>query len=146
MNKFYMIVSFASLVAFGCAGAGKWKAAAGPLTPCPASPNCVSSQTADPGHKMAAMPYTGTEQAAMERLAAILAAMPRVQIVERREHYLHAVFVSKVFRFKDDVEFVTDDAAKVIHFRSASRLGYSDFGANRKRMEDISRRFSEAAP
>jgi uncharacterized protein (DUF1499 family) len=67
--------------------------------------------------------------------------MPRARVVKDEGNYMHAEFTSRIFRFVDDVEFVIDDAHKVIHFRSASRLGYSDFGVNRKRMEEIRKRF-----
>jgi uncharacterized protein (DUF1499 family) len=50
-------------------------------------------------------------------------------------------FRSALFRFVDDVEFVLDDSARVIHFRSASRAGYYDFGVNRRRMQEISDRY-----
>jgi uncharacterized protein (DUF1499 family) len=67
-------------------------------------------------------------------------------VVARTESYLHAEFTSLFFRFVDDVEFLVDDAAKVIHVRSASRLGRSDLGVNRKRVERIRARWREATP
>ena len=67
----------------------------------------------------------------------------RVELVEARERYLHAVFTTRMLRFRDDVEFLFDPEARVIHFRSASRVGYRDFGTNRRRMEHISNRFRE---
>ncbi|WP_313122980.1 DUF1499 domain-containing protein, partial [Exiguobacterium sp.] len=76
-------------------------------------------------------------------LLRILQILDRVKIVKEEGTYIHAIFTSKVFRFKDDVEFYFDEAAQVIHFRSASRVGYSDWGVNRKRMEDITRRYEE---
>ena len=59
--------------------------------------------------------------------------------MEEDETYLHVEFTSRIFRFVDDVEFVFEDETKTIHFRSASRTGYSDFGVNRNRMEEIRR-------
>ena len=53
------------------------------------------------------------------------------------ESYLHYEFTSLLLRFVDDVEFLFDDETKTVHFRSASRTGYGDFGVNRKRMEEI---------
>jgi uncharacterized protein (DUF1499 family) len=67
--------------------------------------------------------------------------MPRTTIVTLEEDYIRAEFKSRIFGFVDDVEFWFDDEQKVIHFRSASRVGYSDLGANRKRMEKIRERF-----
>lgn len=70
--------------------------------------------------------------------------MPRTRIVKEEPAYLRAECRSRIFRFVDDVEFEFDDAAKRIHFRSAARLGYRDFGVNRKRMEAIRREFLSA--
>ena len=66
-----------------------------------------------------------------------MADLPRAKLVEEDEDYLHYEFTSLLLRFVDDVEFVFDDATRTIHFRSASRTGYSDLGVNRRRMEEI---------
>jgi uncharacterized protein (DUF1499 family) len=113
------------------------------LEPCPDSPNCVSTQAADEKHRMEPIAYNGTLDQARQRLLAVIASMKRARIVEDRGDYIHAVFTSLIFRFKDDVEFVFDDQSKLIHFRSASRVGYSDLGVNRKRMDEIRIRFMQ---
>lgn len=95
---------------------------------------------------MAPWRYEGSPPASLERLKQIVAAMPRAKIVSTSDDYLHAEFTSAIFRFVDDVEFLIDPAAGVIHFRSASRIGYSDLGANRRRMEDLRRRWEAPAP
>lgn len=92
---------------------------------------------------MTPWPFQGSPQEAMDRLKGIVGAMPRARIVEAADNYLHAEFTSALFRFVDDVEFLIDPAAHVIHFRSASRVGYSDLGANRRRMEELRRRWEE---
>ena len=74
---------------------------------------------------------------AKQRLREIVGSLPRTRLVEEDEVYLHYEFTSLVLRFVDDVEFLFDDETKTIHFRSASRTGYSDFGVNRRRMEEI---------
>lgn len=114
----------------------------GRLAPCPASPNCVCTQAADEAHRIEPLTYTGSAAEALARLRAVLAARPRVRIVTQSENYLHVEFTSRVFRFVDDVEFLLDDEAKAIHFRSASRAGYSDLGVNRRRMEEIRQAFN----
>lgn len=113
----------------------------GALAACPNSPNCVSTQAKDAGHAIAPLTYTTSREQAVQRLTAIINSLPRTRIVTSTADYLHVEFTSALFRFVDDVEFFFDDAAKTIHFRSASRLGYSDLGVNRKRMEDIRQRF-----
>lgn len=112
----------------------------GRLAPCPSSPNCVSTQAdpADSIHAMPALPLTLPVAEAQARLREVLAAQPRVEVLRDEPGYIHSVFRSATMNFPDDVEFYLDEAAGLIHFRSASRLGYGDMGANRARMEQIS--------
>jgi uncharacterized protein (DUF1499 family) len=117
-----------------------------PLAPCPASRNCVSSRAEDEQHRVAPLPFTGTASEAMTRLAAVLRELPRTTIVEADGSYLHAESRSALFRFVDDVEFLADEAAKVIHVRSASRVGSSDLGVNRRRVEAIRKLWETRAP
>ena len=111
------------------------------LTPCPDSPNCVSTKSNDPGHAMPPLPYLKSGQESMDRLVGIVHEMKRANIVAATPTYLHVEFRSALFRFVDDVEFVLEDSARLIHFRSASRTGYYDFGVNRRKMKDISDRY-----
>ncbi len=113
----------------------------GLLAPCPDAPNCVSSQAADEAHRMDPIPFDGDADAALVRLKAVLAARPRTAIVDALGDYLHAECASLLFRFVDDLEFVVDRDEKVIRFRSASRVGRSDLGVNRQRMEEIRKAF-----
>jgi uncharacterized protein (DUF1499 family) len=83
--------------------------------------------------------YRKSRAEAKEALKEVIRSLPRVSLVEEDESYLRYEFTSLLFRFVDDVEFLLDDDAKTIHFRSASRTGYGDFGVNRRRMEDIRR-------
>ena len=114
------------------------------LAPCPDSPNCVSTKSNDPDRTMAPLPYLTSGRESMDRLVAIVREMKRATIVSATPSYLHVEFRSALFRFVDDVEFALDDLARVIHFRSASRTGYYDFGVNRKRMKEISDRYLRA--
>jgi uncharacterized protein (DUF1499 family) len=117
----------------------------GRLSPCPESPNCVSTQAADDKHRIDPIRYTGTKEQAKQRLVQVISSMKRAKIITHEGDYLSAEFTSLIFRFVDDVEFSFDEVNKLIHFRSASRLGYSDLGANRKRMEDIRKGFEGAS-
>lgn len=111
---------------------------AGRLAPCPSSPNCVSSRAEDEAHGIEPLSFPpGPADQAMARLQAALALVPRVRIVTIEGDYLHAEATSAFFRFVDDLEFLLDREAGVIHVRSASRAGHSDLGVNRRRMEQI---------
>lgn len=118
----------------------------GKLAPCPSSPNCVSSQSSDDAHRIAPLTYSGRATDAMKKLTAIVQTFPRTSVITVSDSYLHAEFTSALFRFVDDVEFLVDNTAKVIHVRSASRMGYSDLGVNRKRIEQVRLRWLENHP
>ena len=110
----------------------------GRLADCPASPNCVATQSGVDSQKMQPVSYSGSkEEITGEIKSAIQSRFPRARLVSETDNYLHFEFTSLIFRFVDDVEFLIDDTNKLIHFRSASRVGYSDMGANRKRMQTI---------
>jgi len=111
------------------------------LAPCPESPNCVSSQAKDQAHLTAPLRYSGDPGAAWRRLQSALGAESRIAIIEDTGGYLHVEARSLVFRFVDDVEFLLDSEHGVIQVRSASRVGYSDFGVNRRRVERIRKAF-----
>ena len=107
------------------------------LGSCPASPNCVSTQAQDEGHAITPFRYRKSRAEAKEALKEAIRSLSRTQLVAEDEAYLHYEVTSLVFRFVDDVEFLFNDETKTIHFRSASRTGYSDLGVNRKRMEQV---------
>jgi uncharacterized protein (DUF1499 family) len=86
---------------------------------------------------MDSVPLTIDAEHAIETLRRIVTAMPRTRIITADGDYLHAEFTSALFRFVDDVEFFVDRDQRVIHFRSASRVGHSDLGVNRQRMQAI---------
>ena len=111
------------------------------LSPCPKSPNCVSSLSEDESHYVEPLSYRVSQEEARERLIWVINSMKRSEIVKAETDYIHATFKTAVFRFVDDVEFSFDAQKKVIDLRSASRVGYSDLGVNRKRVEEIRREF-----
>ena len=115
----------------------------GTLSPCPNSPNCVSSQSSDPSHFIEPLTYHDSQTQARARLLKIIESMPRTQIVSNIDKYLHVEFTSLIFRFVDDVEFLFEEGKNLIHVRSASRVGYSDLGMNRKRIETIREQFQQ---
>ena len=123
------------VLALGCAGTPPAKTPAGTLPPCPDKPNCVSSLAPDEDHR--AEPYrlaAGVDWAAVR---AAVAAMPRTRIVEDRPGYLHAESHSRIFRFVDDLELLRSKSGDRVDVRSASRVGYGDWGVNRARVESL---------
>lgn len=115
----------------------------GKLPPCPATSNCVSSQSVDKKHAVEPLRYQEKQEEARQRLLDVIKAQKRARIVSIRGNYIHAEFTSTLFRFVDDVDFLFDDITKVIHVRSASRVGSFDLGVNRRRVEEIRLRFEK---
>ena len=117
----------------------------GRLKPPSKTPNSVSSQAAlHPDHPQRAyaridpLPAPdGDLETTIARLAALLAARPDARIVEQRPDYLRVEFTTRWLKFVDDAEFWADPAAGVVQVRSASRLGESDLGVNRERIEAL---------
>lgn len=108
------------------------------LKPCPSSPNCVSSLAEeDPTHRVPPLSWAGDLAPAKARLRQAVLAAGNATFVVEEDAYWHLEFRSRIFRFVDDVEFLFMPQARLIHVRSASRLGHSDLGVNRKRIEKI---------
>ncbi|MCL6750661.1 DUF1499 domain-containing protein [Nostoc sp. CCCryo 231-06] len=109
----------------------------GHLNSCPASDNCVVSQDADPKHTIDPIAYHIDRDAARKSLLKTLTVVPRTEVIEQTDNYIHALSKSRIFKFIDDVEFYFPPNESVIHVRSAARVGESDLGVNRRRLEQI---------
>jgi uncharacterized protein (DUF1499 family) len=115
-----------------------------PLPACPSTPNCVSTQATDPVHAMPAIPFDAPLDLVEAETRRALLAEPRTTLVAEAAGYLHAESRSRVFRFIDDVQILIDPEARVVHFRSAARVGNGDLGVNRARMERFTERLRKA--
>ncbi len=105
----------------------------GKLRPCPSTPNCVCSEN-DPQWMIK---YTRDDHEHVWQLFTEAVIHMGGRVEEDHIDYLHAEFVSRVFGFVDDLEARQDEGNKVIHLRSASRMGYSDMGVNQKRLAQL---------
>ena len=114
----------------------------GMLAPCPTTLNCISSQGTDEWHYTAPLRYTGEQSEARKKLISAIESMDRAVVITDKDNYIHAEYTSRLFRFMDDVELYFDDANKIIHVRSASRIGYSDHGVNRTRVDQLRFKFN----
>jgi uncharacterized protein (DUF1499 family) len=111
----------------------------GRFAPPKATPNCVSSQAApsDAEHYIAPIPFKGAAAEAMAAARKAVEGMQGARVIRHEGGYLYAEFRTQIMRFVDDVEFLFDESAGLLHVRSASRLGRRDFGVNRARVEAI---------
>ena len=134
-----------AMIFLGCSGTRPSHVAKGQgmLAPCPQTPNCVSTTAEDKASAIEPLTYYSNTKTAMEKLVRITRSMQRTKIITQTENYLYVEYTSAVWRFVDDVEFSFDEEKKIIHFRSASRLGKSDLGVNRNRMKEVRKRFNE---
>ena len=115
------------------------------ISPCPNSPNCVSSQSSDSAHYIEPLRYTGNLADARQKLINLLQTSKRFRLISVETDYIHAEFRSLIFNFVDDVEFYFSSDARTIDVRSASRTGYYDFGVNRRRVERLRAKFENTA-
>jgi uncharacterized protein (DUF1499 family) len=145
MNKQIKIVLTSLILLTGCTGViPKFGIEDGQLTQCPTTPNCVNSQAEDKKHYIEPILTTGTPLEVKNTILKILNELKRSKIIVAEDNYIRAEFTSKVIRFVDDVEFYFSDTKSkemIINVRSASRVGHSDLGVNRKRIEQIRNKF-----
>jgi uncharacterized protein (DUF1499 family) len=138
-----IIMAVCSLVIAACAGERPKDLGVrdGMLKSCPLSPNCISSQAADEKHRISPLVFKGEPDQAFSRLKQTLVSRSDTTVTETTAEYLRAEFRTRA-GFIDDGEFLLDRSQSLIHVRSASRLGYSDLGKNRSRMEEIRQQFN----
>jgi uncharacterized protein (DUF1499 family) len=115
----------------------------GKFAPCPSTPNCVISQGSDSTHEIAPLTYNTDRETAKQLLLKVLGVVPRTTIIEETEDYIRVESSSRLLGFVDDAEFYLPADEKMIHVRSASRLGESDLGVNRRRLEQIRLAFKD---
>ena len=141
MNQHSLLIVAGMFVLASCGGAmPKLGIDSGKLKPCPDTPNCVSSLAADTQHFIEPILVSADPDETREIILKTLDEFSRVKVTETQPNYIRAEFTSMIFRFVDDVEFYfpTSESEVVrIDIRSASRVGSSDLGVNRKRMEAI---------
>ncbi len=114
-----------------------------PLKDCPHTPNCVSSTASDPSKRIAPLPFRVSASEMMDVLRKVILSLKRTKIVEQTPVYLRAECRTWL-GFVDDVEFFLDLENKMLHMRSASRIGYWDLNVNRKRLEFIKKQLQTA--
>jgi len=107
------------------------------LAECPSTPNCVTSDTEEASHHVPVIQLAVSAEDAWRAVRSAVAALPRTKIVNETSDYIHAECSSAFFGFVDDLELHLRPAQASIAVRSAARLGHSDFGVNRKRVEEL---------
>ena len=120
--------------------AGKAPTTIGQFSVCPGTPNCVSTKNINTKNYISPIYYRGSRDNAKRVLLLAIQPIKFASIKKELDQFIHIEVTSKIFGFVDDVEFYLNEPG-IIHFRSASRIGYSDLGVNRERMETIRKAF-----
>lgn len=117
------------------------------LAECPDTNNCVGSMEEEESKKIEPIELEEPEASrdVLTKVESVIESMGG-RVVNRHGRYIHAEFTSLIFGFIDDVEFLFMDDGVTLHMRSASRVGNSDMGVNRKRMEEFRKRFIASKP
>ena len=139
INIFIPIIS---LIIVSCVG--KAPGTIGNYMDCPEEPNCVSTKNSFSKTYIEPIRYVGSRVEAKKLLLLTLKTFGSSKVKSQKENFIYVEFVSKIFGFVDDVEFYFNKPG-VIDFRSASRIGYSDLGVNRNRMESVRNKFNNLA-
>jgi len=145
LSTLLLLVLFVSIIRFAMADKAESKAPGllnGQLQSCPDSPNCINTEFPESSsHYLPALGFEHTQSTQIIDLAKNIIIEMGGAVVNAEQNYLAATFTSTFFRFVDDFEIRIDEVALKLHIRSASRTGYSDFGVNKRRLEDFSKRF-----
>jgi uncharacterized protein (DUF1499 family) len=116
------------------------------LPPCPTKKNCVCSQDTRPPYSIEAITIPkGKAGKSLKQLVTLcLQNFRGCKVIEQEPKTAHLSFTSSWLRFVDDMHLAVDESAQLVHIRSASRVGYSDFGVNRQRVEKLRRLFNQS--
>jgi len=151
--RIYLLLTFVAILTTvapllsGCGGSRKAEQVGlfdGRLSPCPSSPNCVSSAAADEAQQVAPFQLQVSPTEAWEKVKQTIPLLARTQVIAVTDDYLHAECRSAVFSFVDDLELQLQPDQQQIAVRSAARSGYYDFGVNRKRVEELRHKLQAA--
>lgn len=114
------------------------------LAECPESPNCVSSQEESSDEEHYIEPFALRDDGpGIAELAAWMGERKRCDVLDQGDEWLHATCKTALFRFTDDIALLIDEDEGVVHVRSASRVGRSDMGKNRSRIETLRDEYAE---
>ena len=136
MSNLYQIILFVKLSIILSSCSGVVPLTIGQFARCPEKPNCVPTKNSSIENTIKPIFYKGSHENAKQNLLLAIKTFGSAKVKKELDQFIHVEFTSNIFRFIDDVEFYLTEQG-VIHFRSASRIGHSDLGVNRRRVEMI---------
>ena len=136
MSNLYKTIFFVKISIILSSCSGVVPLTIGQFARCPEKPNCVSTKNSSIENTIKPIFYKGSHENAKQNLLLAIKTFGSAKVKKELDQFIHVEFTSNIFRFIDDVEFYLTEQG-VIHFRSASRIGHSDLGVNRRRVEMI---------
>ena len=136
MSNLYQIILFVKLSIILSSCSGVVPLTIGQFAKCPEKPNCVSTKNSSIKNTIKPIFYKGSHENAKQNLLLAIKTFGSAKVKKELDQFIHVEFTSNIFIFIDDVEFYLTEKG-VIHLRSASRIGHSDLGVNRRRVEMI---------
>ena len=132
-------------ILWGCSGnpTERQNSESSGLLDCPDTPNCVSSLAKNPKLRVEPFKLKKDPKTNWDIVHKMVASLPRTKIVSADKSDIHAECRSMIFRFVDDLTLHLSPSNGIIDIRSASRTGYSDFGVNRRRVENLRKKLQQ---
>ena len=134
MKTYLLCIPLLTIILAGCTSAPEQPGADAVLPPCGMLPNCVNSDSGTGGSAIAPLQATTEQWQALKRW---LAAQDDWTITVETADFVQAVVKTPLMQFRDDVQLAFKQQAGDIQVRSSSRLGISDMGVNRRRIESL---------
>ena len=115
----------------------------GLFKPLSSKPNGVSTQAKDEDKLVEPLPFSGDLESTKTLIIEVCKSYGEVKIIKEERNYIHIVFTTGKMKYKDDAEFYLDEKNQLVHYRSESRIGYSDMGLNRDRYDALASSYNE---
>jgi len=115
----------------------------GLFKPLSSKPNGVSTQAKDESKFVEPFPFSGNLEETKKLLKEVCQSYGDVKVIKEETDYMHIVFTTGTMKYNDDVEFYFDEKNQLVHYRSESRIGYSDMGLNRERYDVLSLSYNQ---
>lgn len=107
------------------------------LLECPKKQNCVYTNSNFLEFRISPLPFNSTANESIKKIRDVILDIKGAKLITENPDYIHVEFKSSILGFVDDLEIYCDPSKQQCLVRSASRMGYSDFGVNRTRVEKI---------
>jgi uncharacterized protein (DUF1499 family) len=113
------------------------------LDGCYPLPNCVSSTTWILYNKTSPFELLIPSEEAWPKIKEVVANIPRTEIVEENDVYIHAKCRSRIFQFVDNLELLLNPDQNKISVRSSSMIAIFDLGVNRMRIYQLRKQLED---